>query len=153
MSTKEAAVETSFLGLGGTTKDVVELYNEAMDLYEEQFKAFEELFALRDQATAGTNEAYYGTRGNRMVKTITELAARIANRNSKFRVAYNKEVKEHNKRVEEEHKAGFKSADDLRKKHKKRLVSGTVPEAAEEDEDENVTATVAMVRDMLKMKL
>lgn len=142
MSSKK--VETAVFGLGGTTKNVEELYREIYDLRQEEDKLYTEIFKLREAALKGNNEAYYGVRGKKLVKALTEMGARTANRVSKFRTAYDKEAKAHVKQVEEDQNTNFLKAGDIRNSNRK-LPEGSM------DDDENVAATVAMVRTLLNM--
>lgn len=143
--------ETAFLGLGGTTKDVNELYTEIFDLRQEEDRLYTEIMALREKALNDGDEAFYGIRGKKLVKKLTEMGARTANRVGKFRKAYEKEVAAHAKAIEEEQSAVYKSPKDIRKNNKKAPPPKPKQKAGEE-EDVNVAATMAMVRSMLKMK-
>lgn len=142
--------ETAFLGLGGTSKDVSELYAEIYDLREQEDALYTEIMALRTRALNDNDEAFYGIRGKKLVKKLTEMGARTANRVGKFRKAYEKEVAAHAKAIEEEQAAVYQSPKDIRKSNKKAPPSKLKEEAGEEDV--NVAATMAMVRSMLKMK-
>lgn len=166
---------TAFLGLGGTKKNLAELYDEIEELREEENKLYTEILKVREAAVVGVkdkdgkvmvgadgkpilNEAYYGPRGAKLIKRLMEMGARTANRVSKVKKSYDKEVAEHKKMEEEKQKEQFKSMQDIRKANKQGNQSeagtsctscgacgGTRAEAG----DENVKATMDLVRNML----
>jgi uncharacterized coiled-coil DUF342 family protein len=145
--------ETAFLGLGGTTKNVAELYSEIKDLRKEEDALFNDIMALRERALNDGDEAFYGIRGKKLVKKLTEMGARTANRVGKFRKAYETEVAKYAKEVDEEQTAVYKSPKSIRKSNKKAPPIKTKQEFTEEEEDDaNVAATMAMVKSMLKLK-
>ena len=140
--------ETAFQGLGGTSKDVAQLYTEIPRLREEEDSMYNEIMALRERALNDGDEAFYGNRGKKLVTKLAIMGTRTANRVGKFRNAYEKEVAAHAKAIEEEQAAVYKSPKDIRKSNKK----APPPKPKQEVEDVNVAATMAMVRAMLNKK-
>ena len=169
------SAHTSFLGLGGTSKNVVELYTEIYELRSEENELYKEILKVRAAAMKGVqdqdgkvmvgadgkpvlNEAYYGPRGAKLMKRLIEMAARTANRVGKVKKAYANEVAEHKKMEEEKQKEQFKSVKDIRKGNKESggdeagtacgSCGGTGAEAVDAAK---VQATMKHVRNLLAM--
>jgi hypothetical protein len=169
------SAHTAFLGLGGTSKNVDELYNEIYELRIEEDELYKEILKVRAAAMEGVkdkdgkvmvgadgepvlNEAYYGPRGAKLMKRLIEMAARTANRVGKVKKAYAKEVAEHKKMEEEKQKEQFKSVKDIRNGNKNSVEDGTGTSCgscggtgAKAVDEENVQRTMDLVRNLLNM--
>ena len=158
---------TTLLGLGGTSKNVSELYDEIYELREEEDQLYTEILKARSAAMEGVkdkdekvmvdkdgnpilNEAYFGPRGAKLVKRLMEMGARTANRVGKVKKAYIKEVAEHKKMEEEKQREQFKSVKEI-KNNWADTSCGACGKTGADVDDENVKATMDLVRTMLNM--
>lgn len=162
----QEAAHTAVFGLGGTSKDIRELYNEIYDLREEEDALYTEIIKVRDEAIVGikdeegnimkgtdgkpiTRGDFYGPRGAKLIKRLMEIAARTANRVGKIKKAYYKELADHKKNEEAEMQEKFMSVKDIKKLNVKANTECDACGGLETDED--VIATMELVRTMLNM--
>ena len=166
----QVSAQTTLLGLGGTSKDISELYAEIFDLRQEEDALYTEIIDVRNEAILGVKDKdgniingpdgkpitkgdFYGPKGAKLVKRLMELGARTANRVGKVKKAYYKEVAEHKKKEEEEMKGKFKSVKDITAENKKgREAESSCDACGGVETDEDVKATMDLVRTMLNMK-
>lgn len=163
----KASAQTAFLGLGGTSKSVEELYREIYDLRQEEDALYTAIINVRNEAILGVKDGdgniingpdgkpvtkgdYYGPRGAKLIKRLMELGARTANRVGKVKKAYYKEVADHKRIEEAEMQEKFKSVKDIAAANGKDAES-SCDACGGMETDGDVQATMALVRNMLNM--
>lgn len=163
----KASAQTAFLGLGGTSKDIKELYAEIYELRQEEDLLYNEIINVRNEAILGVKDGdgniikgpdgkpitkgdFYGPRGAKLIKRLMELGARTANRVGKVKKAYYKEVADHKKIEEAEMQEKFKSVKDIAAANGKGAES-SCDACGGAGNDADVDATMALVRTMLNM--
>ena len=132
----QETAQTAIFGLGGTSKDIGELYDEIYDLREEEDALYTEIINSRNEAILGikdedgnfikgadgkpiTRGDFYGPRGAKLIKKLMEIGARTANRVGKVKKAYYKELADHKANEDEDIKQKFISVKDIKQANKK----------------------------------
>lgn len=176
----QEAAQTAVFGLGGTSKDIKELYTEIYDLRVEEDALYNEIINSRNEAILGiededgniikgadgkpiTRGDFYGPRGAKLIKRLMEIGARTANRVGKVKKAYYKELAEYKANEDANIKQKYLSVKDIKQANmkvkekkkgedEKKKESLTGCDACDVLEtDEDVSATMDLVRKMLNM--
>lgn len=142
------SVETSGLFSGRTKRTTDNIYEELMEIYKMSTDIWIKFNGLKEQTKDG-NYSYFETPGRNLMKQLLDLQWRGDDLMKKMRTAYTKEIAEHTKRIEDEQGREFESATSIRSKYK--AMAKPAGQSNPQD-DEDLIATVAMVRDLMSMK-